>query len=74
MVPEEEVDSTFSEIPSNERENMILVCSGLKTINDRTMYNNFIKKFDMRQKNAIDKNVTHLGNIYILREQNSGPF
>ena len=39
---------------------MVLVCSGLKTNRDRIMYKNFIKKFDLKEKNAIDKNVTHL--------------
>ena len=62
--PETEIDSatssSFLQIPSNERDEMVLVCSGLKTTSDRSMYKNFIKKFGLREKNAIDKNVTHL--------------
>ena len=61
---ETEIDSvpssSFLQIPSNERDEMVLVCSGLKTANDRLMYKNFIKKFGLKEKNAIDKNVTHL--------------
>ena len=52
--------SSVLQIPSNERDEMVLVCSGLKTNRDRIMYKNFIKKFDLKEKNAIDKNVTHL--------------
>ena len=52
--------SSLLQIPSNERDEMVLVCSGLKTNSDRIMYKNFIKKFDLREKSAIDKNVTHL--------------
>jgi hypothetical protein len=61
--PETEIDSTpssYLQIPSNERDEMVLVCSGLKTTRDRLMYKNFIKKFGLKEKNAIDKNVTHL--------------
>merc|ERR1719273_841418 len=66
--PETEIDSTeldsapssLLQIPSNERDEMVVVCSGLKTTRDRLMYKNFIKKFGLKEKNAIDKNVTHL--------------
>ena len=49
--PETEIDSTeidsapssLLQIPSNERDEMVVVCSGLKTNRDRLMYKNFIK-------------------------------
>ena len=48
------------EIPQHERDEMVLVCSGLKTDSDRKLFQKFIAKFGLRQKNTIDNNVSHL--------------
>lgn len=51
--------TAIQEIEDEDKENMVLVCSGLST-GDRKTFDDFIQKFGIRQKPCVDNQVTHL--------------